>query len=92
MPAELVRAVGRQGTDDEAAVIVELAAAGGVATICDLVLFVRGHVDDGLAAFLVPRAEVGAAPCYAAVDREHGVREAGPVDGYTASLYALRVV
>lgn len=53
---------------------------------------VRGRVDDRLAAFLVPRPEVCAAPCYAAVDGKYSVREAGPGDGYSASLDALGVV
>lgn len=53
---------------------------------------VRGRVDDRLAAFLVPRPEGGAAPCYTAVDGEDGVGEAGPADGYSAGFQALGVV
>lgn len=53
---------------------------------------VRGRVDDRLAAFLVPSPEEGAAPCYAAVDRKDGIREAGPGDCDSASLDALGVV
>lgn len=92
MPAELTRTVGRQGADDQATIVVEKSTAAGrrVTTIRDLVyLFVRLHVDDRLSAFLVPRPEAGAAPCFATVDGENGVGEAGPVDSYTTGLEAL---
>lgn len=89
--AELGRAVGRQGADNKAAVVVGSTAVGRVA-IGDLVLFVRGSVDDRLSALLVPRPEALAAPCLAVVVGGHGVREAGPVDGYPAGLEAVGVV
>jgi len=94
VPAELVGAVGRQGADDEATVAVEPAAARGRrTTIRGLVLlFFGGRVDERLAALLVPRLEVLAAPCCAAVEWEDGVGEAGPVDGYAAGLEATGVV
>lgn len=95
MPAELTRTVGRQGADDQATIVVGKSTVAGrrVTTIRGLVaLFVRLRVDDRVSAFLVPRPEASAASCFAAVDGEDGVREAGPVDGYAAGFEALRVV
>lgn len=94
MPAELVRAVGRQRADDQATIVVEKSTAGRrVTTIRGLVaLFVRLLVDDRLPPFLVPRLEAGTASCFATVDGEDGVSEAVPVDGYSAGLEAPGVV
>lgn len=95
MPAELVRAVGRQRADDQATIVVEksTAAVRRVTTIPGLVaVFVRLLVDDRLSPFLVPRLEAGAASCFATVDGEDSVREAVPVDGYAAGLKAPGVV
>lgn len=94
MPAELVRAVGRQRADDQATIVVEksTAAVRRVTTRGLVVLFARLLVDDRLSPFLVPRLEAGAASCFATVDREDSVREAVPVDGYAAGLKAPGVV
>lgn len=95
MPAELVRTVGRQRADDQATIVVEKSTAAGrrVTTIRGLVaLFVRLRVDNRLSAFLVPRLEISAASCFAAVDGEDSVREACPFDGYPAGLEALGVI
>lgn len=86
--AELVRAVGTQRADDEAAVL----EAVPVGRFKSLSVEIGDRVDDRLSALFIPRSEGSTAFANAAVSGENAGREAWPVDRDAACGDAVGVV